>query len=190
MGRGLRTPLAALALLAATALCLHAMGRPWICTCGTVALWHGDPRSAENSQHLTDWYSFTHVVHGFLFYAAAWAIGRLRGRRLSPATGLMLALAAECAWEIAENTPWVIERYRAQTVSLGYVGDSVVNSIGDILSMLAGFGAAATLPAAAVVAAAVAIEAGLAWLIRDNLTLNLLMLLHPLESVRAWQAGV
>ncbi|TDR90103.1 DUF2585 family protein [Enterovirga rhinocerotis] len=184
-----RTTLVCLALLGATALVLHAMGRPWSCACGHVALWHGDPASSENSQHLTDWYSFTHVIHGFLFYALAWGIGRLRGSPLPAGVGFMLAILLECAWEIVENTPWIVERYRAETVSLGYNGDSVVNSLGDIAATALGYGLAATLPVALIVVIALVIEVALAWLIRDNLTLNVLMLLHPVESVKAWQAG-
>jgi hypothetical protein len=184
-----RATSACLVLLLATTLGLRLMGRPWICTCGRIDLWHGNPNGPETSQHLVDWYSLTHIVHGFLFYAAAWLVGRLRGRAFSLGGGLLLAFLVECAWELAENTPSVVARYRAETIALGYEGDSIVNSASDILAMALGFAAAATLPVAVVITAAVAMEVALAWLIRDNLTLNVLMLLHPVESIKAWQAG-
>lgn len=183
------TALIALLLLTGTVIGLAAMGRPWICTCGFAALWHGDPNGPQTSQHLTDWYTFTHVVHGALFYAAAWTFGRLRGRPVALGTALLFALALECAWELTENTPAIVERYRAGTIALGYEGDSIVNSVSDILAMTVGFGAAATLPVAVVVMAVIVSELALGWLIRDNLTLNVLMLIHPIDSIKAWQAG-
>lgn len=192
MGRDLtRTALtiAVLALMAATAAGLYAMGRSPMCACGYVALWNGDVNSAGNSQHIADPYSFSHVTHGVLFYGLAWLIGWLRGTPLPFGWGVLMAVGLECAWELAENTPAVIARYRAETVSLGYDGDSIVNSISDILAMLIGYAAAATLPVALVVAAAILAEVALAWLIRDNLVLNVLMLLHPIEAIKAWQAG-
>ena len=188
-GALVRTALIAALMLTGTVLGLWAMGRPWICSCGFVSLWHGDPNGPQTSQHLTDWYTFTHVVHGALFYGAAWAFGRLRGHPVPLGTAFLFALALECAWELAENTPAIVERYRAGTIALGYEGDSIVNSLADILAMAVGFGAAATLPVAVVVAAVVVSELALGWLIRDNLTLNVLMLIHPIESIKAWQAG-
>jgi hypothetical protein len=176
-------------LLTGTVLGLAAMGRPWICTCGFVTLWHGDPNGPQTSQHLTDWYTFTHIVHGALFYGAAWAFGRMRGRPIPKGAAFLFALALECAWELTENTPAIVERYRAGTIALGYEGDSIVNSVSDILAMAAGFGAAATLPVVVVVTAVLVSELALGWLIRDNLTLNVLMLIHPIESIKAWQAG-
>ena len=183
--------LLALAMALAAAGTLLAMGRGPICACGTVKLRWGVVQSSENSQHLLDWYSFSHVIHGLLFYFFAWVLWQrwaLFGGK--PARwALPIAVAFEAFWELLENSPLIIDRYRAVTVSFGYEGDSVVNSLSDITCMALGFWIASKLPWRASLVLAVAFELFTLAMIRDNLTLNVLMLVWPLDAVRTWQSA-
>ena len=177
----------AAAILAIAALALYLMGRTPICTCGTVKLWHGVVLSSENSQHLSDWYTSSHVIHGFAFYGLLWLAARVAGWpwRLGPM--FLTALFLEAGWEVFENTDFVINRYRETTISLDYYGDSIVNSLADILAMALGFFLAARAPVSAIIAIAVAAELFTGAMIRDNLSLNVIMLIWPLETVLDWQ---
>lgn len=175
-----------ISLLIATAAALLVMGRPPFCTCGTVKLWEGAVNSAGNSQHIADWYSFSHVIHGFLFYALTWWLLR---QWMRTETRLVVAVGIEAAWELLENSPVIIDRYRTATIALGYTGDSVLNSMSDIGMMILGFLFAARAPAKATLLVAVAFELLTLAVIRDNLTLNIVMLTWPVEVIRDWQSA-
>ena len=178
-----RAALAAILLLVAAVTSLWAMGRPPVCTCGTVDLW--GQIGPQQSQMLADWYSPSHFIHGLIFYALLWRLAENQPieRRF------LLSLVIEAGWEIIENTPLVIDRYREATMALGYSGDSILNSISDIAMMGLGFLAARRLPLWASVALALGFELLTLAVIRDNLTLNVWMLLAPTDAIRTWQAG-
>jgi hypothetical protein len=182
----MKTNTAVIALLMLIAACAEfGMGRKIWGTSGSPGLWSGDIWSSHNSQYLLDPYTFTHISHGVLFYGILAAIAG----RLPIATRLVLAVTLESGWEVLENTNMVIERYRAATISLNYYGDSIVNSMADIVACIAGFAVASRLPKRATILGFVAVEIILALWIRDNLALNILMLIHPSRAIQAWQLG-
>jgi hypothetical protein len=183
MSRTSRAALAAIVIVAAAAALEFAMGRPPICACGRVALW--GPVGPTQSQMLADWYSFSHIVHGLLFYALLWLVLR----RWPVEQRFLTALLIETAWEIAENTPFVIDRYRAATASLGYTGDSIINSMSDIAMMAIGFLLARKLPVRVSILLLLLLEIIPLVVIRDNLTLNIWMLVAPNKTILAWQSG-
>lgn len=174
-----------LGIFLASAAILFAMERPPICTCGFIKLWEGEVNSAGNSQHIADWYTPSHITHGMLFFALGWWL--MRNRPIG--TWLIMATLLELAWEIIENTPMVINRYREETMAFGYSGDSILNSIADAGWMIAGFLIAARLPWKMTATIIIVFELFTLYWIRDNLTLNILMLIFPVEAIKLWQAG-
>jgi hypothetical protein len=180
-----RTSVLAIAILCVAAAIELALGRHPICTCGTIDLWVGERDSPKTSQMLADWYSLSHIVHGLLFYAALWVVAR----RWPVQWRFLAAMLVEASWEVTENTPWIINRYRATTAALGYTGDSILNSMSDILMMVLGFVLARKLPLWAAVLLLVALEVIPLFVIRDNLTLNVWSLIAPSKALQAWQAG-
>jgi hypothetical protein len=159
--------------------------QPLICTCGYVKLWEGVVLSSGNSQHLTDWYTFSHIIHGFLFYFLLGVISP----KLSKSRRLLIAIGIEVGWEILENTPMVIQHYREQALAQGYMGDSIINSVSDTLAMIVGFFMAKKWPVWSVVSLGIIFELFTGYMIRDNLTLNIINLLHAFPAINAWQAG-
>ncbi|MDB5523383.1 MAG: conserved hypothetical transrane protein [Rhizobium sp.] len=175
-----------LAILIVQIVAERLMGRVWICTCGEIKLFESLVHSPGNSQHLSDWYTPSHIIHGFLFYGLGWLLFRKRS------IGLRLGFATliEAAWEILENSPIIIERYRAATIAFDYVGDSILNSTMDTVFMALGFLAAWRLPIWLTIALALIAEIVTGILIRDNLTLNVIMLVYPVDAIKVWQGGV
>jgi hypothetical protein len=172
-------------LLSLAAIFEYSMGRRAWGTGGRPGIWSGDIWSEHNSQFVADPYSFTHLIHGVGFYG----IFALLGRGLPIPTRLIGAVALESGWEILENSDFIIQRYRKETVSLNYFGDSIVNSMSDIVFCMCGFLLASRLPTRVTIVGTILVEVILAIWIRDNLTLNILMLLRPIPAIRGWQLG-
>ena len=189
---GVRSPSTSFWLIAITlvivvqVVSLYLMGRVPICTCGYIKLFEPGVNTAGNSQHLSDWYTPSHIIHGFLFYLLGFAVMR----RQSLGAKLLLGTVIEVAWELLENSPLIIDRYRNATMAVGYTGDSILNSTMDTVFMVAGFLFAARMPVAVTVILAIVFELGTGWIIRDNLTLNVLMLVWPVEAIKVWQAAL
>ena len=180
-----RTMISAVILVLATVAILRALGRSWWCACATPHIFVTAVWSSHNSQHLLDPYTFSHVQHGLLLYGLLAVVAP----RIPIAGRAVIAIGIECAWEILENTHWIIDKYRESTVSVDYYGDSIVNSLSDIAACAIGFWIAATAPVAVSVAALVAVEAAMIMLIRDSLLLNVLMIIYPMEAIKTWQSG-
>jgi hypothetical protein len=162
------------------------MGRLWICSCGYIKLFEPGVNTPGNSQHLFDWYTPSHIIHGFLFYLLGWAVLR----KASIGARLTLAAVIEAGWEILENSPIIINRYRSATMAVGYQGDSILNSAMDMVAMFAGFWFAARAPIWLTVVIAIGFELATGYIIRDNLTLNVLMLVWPVDAIKEWQAAL
>src|SRR3989338_1803098 len=172
-------------LLAVQALVLYLFGQPAICECGYVKLWEGVVLSSGNSQHISDWYTFSHIIHGFVFYLGLWYFFP----HMSLGKRFLFAVGIEIAWEIIENTPIVINHYREQALAQGYTGDSILNSIFDTFAMIGGFILAWRLPVWALVLLALVLEFYVGYMIRDNLALNVLNLIYQFPAISVWQSG-
>ncbi len=173
-------------ILIGTVVILYFMGREPICKCGIVKLWHGVVQSSENSQHISDWYTPSHILHGLIFFFITW----LFFSKWTFGMRLALSMVVEAAWEILENTDLIINRYREATISFDYFGDSILNSASDMLAMAFGFYLASKLPVWGSIALFIIAEVFVMYMIRDGLILNIIMLLYPLEIIREWQGAV
>jgi hypothetical protein len=173
------------AIIVLSGLILRSQGRLWTCACGEIYLWAGDVWTAHNSQHLFDPYVFTHALHGFLFF---WGLS-LVAARLWPVWQLGLAIFLEAIWEVIENAEFIIDRYRTATISVGYSGDTVLNSTGDIIACGLGFWLARYLGFRLSIVVFFVTELVLLMWIRDSLLLNVIMLLYPVEAIKIWQLG-
>ncbi len=173
----------AIALIVGVAMRL--LGRVWYCACGTPTLFAGEVASMHNSQHLIDWYSFSHFLHGLVFYS----ILTVSFPKLAVRWRLVVSLAVEAVWEIFENSPIVIDRYREATAANGYTGDSLVNAAGDLLFCVIGFAVARSIGWRWSIVVFIMFELLMVVAIRDNLSLNILMLLWPIDAIRIWQSG-
>ncbi len=180
----IRISIGVVGLCALHAALLMYMGQPFMYEGGYIKLWHGVVVSGENSQHLTDWYTLSHIIHGILFYALLWILFP----RMPIALRLLMAISIEMAWELFENSDFIIQRYREQALAQGYFGDSVVNSVGDVVAAMVGFLAAWRLPVRISVVLVIVLEIAALYFIRDNLTLNIIQLIHPIDAIGAWQS--
>ncbi len=182
-----------LSIVALQILILFAMGREPICNCGFIKFWEGDVMSSSNSQQIADWYTFSHIIHGFIFYGFFIWISRkfFKGSGGLP-LGLIFigAVLLETGWEIVENSTWIIDYYRNNTVSLGYIGDSILNSVFDVIWMAIGFVMARKFPIWLTILLIVVFEVMTGYIVRDGLALNILMFIYPSEAVKAWQVAM
>lgn len=188
---GLRVVVWMSVILGVTALVLRMMGRVLWCECGNVVPWAWDINTPHNSQHLIDPYFFTHVLHGVMFYLPLYWLSRTRvaEKAMTRPVRFWAAVLIEAAWEVMENSPIVIDRYREATISLGYYGDSIANSMIDILACTAGYWITSRIKVWQSLTLFFGTELILAILIRDGLLLNILMLLVPIDAVLQWQMG-
>ena len=185
MKSGHRWIIVVVVIVTALAVIEASMGRLPLGPDGKFGWWEGDVHSRENSQRVADAYSFSHIIHGMAFYGLLWLVAR----RLRVTTRFAIAVAIEAGWELLENSPIIINRYREATIALGYVGDSILNSTSDLLMMSIGYFLAGKLPVRVTLAAVLIMEIGCAVWVRDNLTLNIIMLIHPIEAIKAWQSA-